>query len=95
MERWIKSTSENFRTTWHGEWIILSSLPPGVTDSMCEGNDDPCARCGHVWSVHLDEEDYVYDAEGYVVTACNSKYCDGCEGYLDGEYEPEVFQEYD
>ena len=73
----------------------MSSLPPGVTDSMCEGSDDPCARCGHLWSEHLDEEDYVYDAEGYVVTACNMKYCDGCEGYLDGEYEPEVFQEYD
>ena len=56
----------------------MSNLPPGVTDSMCEGNDDPCARCGHVWSVHLDEEDYVYNAYGEVTIACNMKSCMGC-----------------
>jgi len=69
----------------------MSNLPPGVTDSMCEGSDDPCARCGHVWSVHLEEEDYVYNAYGEVSIACNMKSCMGCEGYLEGEYE----QEYD
>ena len=73
----------------------MSNLPPGVTDSMCEPSDDPCARCGHVWSVHLEEEDYVYNAYGEVSIACNMKSCMGCEGYLEGEYEPEVFQEYD
>ena len=73
----------------------MSSLPPGVTDSMCEGSDDPCARCGHAWSEHLDEEDYVYNAYGEVTMACNMKSCMGCEGYLEGEYEQEVFQEYD
>ena len=73
----------------------MSNLPPGVTDSMCEPSDDPCARCGHVWSVHLEEEDYVYNAYGEVSIACNRKHCQGCEGYLEGEYEQEVFQEYD
>ena len=73
----------------------MSNLPPGVTDSMCEGSDDPCARCGHRWSDHLEEEDYEYNSYGEVVMACNMKGCDGCEGYLEGEYEPEVFQEYD
>ena len=62
---------------------------------MCEGSDDPCARCGHAWSEHLDEEDYVYNAYGEVTMACNMKSCMGCEGYLEGEYEQEVFQEYD
>jgi len=73
----------------------MSSLPPGVTDSMCEGSDDPCARCGHVWSEHLDKDDIVYNSYGEVVIACDNKHCDGCEGFLDDEYEPEVFQEYD
>jgi hypothetical protein len=56
---------------------------------MCEGSDDPCGRCGHVWSEHLEEEDYVYNSYGEVVTACNNKYCDGCEGYSDEPYEPD------
>ena len=67
----------------------MSNLPPGVTDSMCEGSDDPCGRCGHVWSDHLEEEDYVYNSYGEVVNACNTKGCDDCEGYLDEPYEPD------
>jgi hypothetical protein len=35
----------------------------------------------------------VYDAEGYVVSACDIVYCDGCEGYSDDEYEPEYYEE--
>ena len=73
----------------------MSSLPPGVTDDMCEPSDDPCARCGHRWSEHISEDDYVYNSYGEVIVACNMKSCMGCEGYLEGEYEPEVFQEYD
>ena len=73
----------------------MSSLPPGITDSMLEPSDDPCGRCGHRWSEHLLEDDYVYNSYGEVVNACNMKGCDDCEGYLDEPYEPEVFQEYD
>ena len=62
---------------------------------MCEPDDPSCGRCGHAWSDHLDEEDYVYDAEGCIAEACNRKYCQGCDGFIDGEYEPEVFQEFD
>ena len=76
----------------------MSSLPPGVTDSMCEQDDPPCGRCGHAWSDHLDEEDIVYDADGYVATACNMKHCDGCEGFSDDEYtpswQPDTYEEY-
>jgi len=70
-------------------------LPAGVTDSMCEPYDPSCGRCGHLWSEHLDEEDYEYNSDGEVVFACDMKNCGGCDGFLDDEYEPEVFQEYD
>jgi len=73
----------------------MSSLPPGITDSMLEPDNPPCGRCGHAWSDHLDENDVVYNSYGEIVIACNMKHCDGCEGFLDDEYEPEVFQEYD
>ena len=73
----------------------MSSLPPGVTDSMCVPDDPPCGSCGHAWSDHLEEEDIVYDADGYVKRACNIIGCDDCSEFNDGEYEPEVFQEYD
>jgi hypothetical protein len=66
----------------------MSNLPPGVTDSMCEPSDDPCERCGHRWSEHLLEDDYIYNAYGEVTIACNMKSCMGCEGYIEGEYEP-------
>jgi len=51
-------------------------LPPGCTTSMCEPDDDPCARCGHFYSAHYDpdsgevialpcQRDHIgYDAEG-------------------------------
>ena len=76
----------------------MSSLPWGVTDAMCDGDDDPCARCGHVWSEHLDEDDYIYNSYGEVVVACDNKYCQSCEGYLEGEYipswQPDTYAEY-
>ena len=76
----------------------MSSLPPGITDSMLEGSDDPCGRCGHVWSEHLDEDDVVYNSYGEVVIACDNKHCDGCEGYSDDEYtpswQPDTYEEY-
>ena len=76
----------------------MSSLPPGITDSMLEGSDDPCGRCGHVWSDHLEEDDVVYNSYGEVVIACDNKHCDGCEGYSDDEYtpswQPDTYEEY-
>ena len=51
----------------------MSNLPPGVTDSMCEPSDDPCERCGHRWSEHLLEDDYIYNAYGEVTIACNAR----------------------
>ena len=76
----------------------MSSLPPGITDSMLEGSDDPCGRCGHVWSEHLDEDDVVYNSYGEIVIACDNKHCDGCEGYSDDEYtpswQPDTYEEY-
>ena len=57
----------------------MSSLPPGVTDSMCEGITEYCARCGHEAEIHLDDDTMVCDKIG----------C-GCEKYIEGEYEPEM-----
>jgi len=56
----------------------MSSLPPGVTDSMCDGVISHCARCGHESEMHLDDETMTCDHVG-----CH------CDGYLEGEYEPD------
>ena len=58
----------------------MSSLPPGVTDSMCEGGPDQyCATCGHSrQEFHEDDEK----------ESCFHKDCD-CEAYVEGEYEPD------
>ncbi len=34
----------------------MSSLPPGVTDSMLEPLDPACAKCGHASSMHYGED---------------------------------------
>lgn len=67
----------------------MSNLPPGVTDSMCEPIDDQCSRCGHLWSEHLNECDFIFNSYGEVVTACGAKHCEGCQGFLEGAYEPD------
>ena len=76
----------------------MSSLPPGITDSMLEPDDPPCGRCGHAWSDHLDEDDVVYNSYGEIVIACNMKHCDGCAGFSDDEYtpswQPDTYEEY-
>jgi len=76
----------------------MSSLPPGITDSMLEPDDPPCGRCGHAWSDHLEEDDVIYNSYGEVVIACNMKHCDGCAGFLDDEYtpswQPDTYEEY-
>ncbi len=58
----------------------MSSLPPGVTDSMCEGGPEQfCANCGHSRSeFHEDDE----------IEKCDHINCD-CTGYVEGEYEPD------
>ena len=69
----------------------MSSLPPGVTDEMCEGGPEQfCARCGHSENDHLEENGK--DPCDYVkITSVkyNTKFECGCEGYLEGEYEPD------
>ena len=32
-------------------------LPAGVTDSMTDGNDPACGRCGHLYSDHYENDD--------------------------------------
>ena len=43
---------------WRGN--TMSSLPPGVTDAMCEANciDEhrPCGSCGHTLEFHDEEK---------------------------------------
>ena len=54
----------------------MSSLPPGVTDSMCCPATEYCARCGHEAEIH--DDDLICDHVGY-----------HCDGYIEGEYEPD------
>lgn len=57
----------------------MSSLPPGVTDSMCDGGPEQyCANCGHSEEYHLDEDKQ----------PCDHVNCD-CKQYVEGEYEPD------
>jgi hypothetical protein len=71
---------------------MSSYLPPGVTDSMCDGYDPRCGKCGHLLSEHYDEEDLVYDSDGNVVSACDIKSCT-CDDFEEGEYEPDFCYE--
>jgi hypothetical protein len=77
---------------------MASDLPAGCTEAMCDEPDPACGRCGHAWSDHLDEDEYVYDADGNVAEACNRKGCNDCDGFLDDEYipawQPDTYQEY-
>lgn len=58
----------------------MSNLPPGVTDSMCEGGPEQfCANCGHSEELHFDDEKS---------EPCDRIGCD-CEAYIEGEYEPD------
>lgn len=68
----------------------MSSLPPGVTDDMCEGPRElECVNCGHTEGAHYDEpkiEDEVIHACDVLLTLL--KQCE-CEKFIEGEYEPE------
>ena len=66
----------------------MSNLPPGITDSMLEPDDPACGSCGHACSDHLEDNEIVYDSNGDVILACDHIGCQ-CEGFYDGEYEPE------
>lgn len=57
---------------------MSSNLPPGVTDSMCDGIDEECANCGHPYSMHEDAKP----------EKCDHVNCD-CESFVEGEYEPD------
>ncbi len=74
----------------------MSSLPPGVTDSMLEPTDPACGACGHVSSMHYEVEDMILNADGSTKFACDAlvtmftdKVQCHCEGYKEGEYEPD------
>ena len=77
---------------------MASDLPAGCTEAMCDGDDYPCGNCGHSWSDHLEEDEYVYNSEGEIIMACNMKDCDGCTGFSDDEYtpswQPDTYAEY-
>lgn len=67
---------------------MSSYLPCGVTDKMCEPYDPYCGNCGHKYSDHLDDDDYLYDSNGMVVSVCGLKKC-YCSEFGDFEYEPD------
>ena len=65
----------------------MSSLPPGVTDSMCDGVISHCGNCGHTSEFHYEEEDLIYTPNGEKI-CCDHKGC-SCVGFGDFEYEPD------
>lgn len=76
----------------------MSSLHPGITDSMCEGGPEQfCAGCGHSASDHYEDEKQQNQITGDVVLACDrlinvlgEKVQCKCEKYIEGEYEPDI-----
>lgn len=60
----------------------MSSLPPGVTDSMCDGVTSYCGNCGHEAEMHEDDDNMTCDHVG-----CH------CDGFGDFEYEPEMSED--
>lgn len=80
-----------------------SDLPCGVTQSMCDGYDPECAKCGHLSSDHYDDDNIEYNSDGQVTHACDctrgkteeekqKNWC-ACDGFVEGCYEPDF--EYD
>lgn len=83
----------------------MSSLPPGVTNSMCDGVSSYCGNCGHEYSEHYenDKELYVKKCErdgdmhiGAIEYDNKGKISNGCdikkcfcEGFYESEYEPD------
>jgi len=83
----------------------MSSLPCGVTDSMCEPREEYCATCGHSYSDHdeLDTDMYIVKDErdgnsfvGGIVYDSSGMIHTACamkrcycEKYREGEYEPD------
>ncbi len=68
----------------------MSSLPPGCTDSMCEGGPEQfCANCGHSENDHLEKNGKdPCDHRDPATTYRGAIDCE-CPGYVEGEYEPE------
>ena len=71
----------------------MSNLPPGITDSMCEGGPiQYCRNCGHSEEDHY--EIVAIDARGelsacdVVVNSINKQRC-YCHKFEEGEYEPD------
>lgn len=67
----------------------MSSLPPGVTDSMCEPYNPHCGNCGHTSEFHYEDGDELRNNNGEIVSCCDHKGCE-CVGFGDFEYEPEM-----
>ncbi len=68
----------------------MSSLPPGVTDSMCEGGPEQfCANCGHSEQDHDEEKPEACEHRNPKNKWHDNIDCD-CTGYIEGEYEPPV-----
>ena len=67
----------------------MSSLPPGITDSMCEPYNPHCGHCGHTSEYHYEDGDEMRDSNGEIVSCCDHKGCE-CVGFGDFEYEPEM-----
>lgn len=67
----------------------MSSLPPGVTDSMTEPYNPHCGNCGHESEYHYEDGDETLDSSGNIVSYCDHKGCN-CIGFGDFEYEEDV-----
>ena len=67
----------------------MSSLPPGVTDSMCDGITSYCGNCGHTSEFHYEDGDELLNSKGEIVSCCDYKGC-SCIGFGDFDYEPDM-----
>ena len=67
----------------------MSSLPPGVTDSMCEPYNPHCGNCGHESEYHYDDGDELRNNKGEIISYCDKIGCH-CAGFGDFEYEPDI-----
>ena len=49
----------------------MLNLPPGVTDSMCDGDDPRCQTCFHLFSDHYDTDEKKLEITGDTILACD------------------------
>ena len=69
---------------------MSSSLPPGCTDSMCEGGPvQYCANCGHASEFHAEDKPEACEHR-QAATKYRAEIDCECPGYVEGEYEPPV-----